>query len=206
MNGVDRAGVTLRSAVPAVDEGRAFARLLDEAQEGWFRAALGRAAPDHIVEAYLRPDNELSYTNVTFAERDGEILGMVAGYSAEAHRSFTNVLADSTTGWLRLRLRIVARVSRRVLTFIDTIPDGDFYVRALAVDTEHRGAGIGTLLLGSLGRSAQDAGSRRLALDVAAKNLRARRLYEREGMSAEAESRRWFGLPDTNLIRMTKVV
>ena len=181
-------------------------RLIDEAQDGWFRAALGRAAPDRIAEAYLRPDNELSYTNVTFAERDGEIVGMAAGYSAEAHRSFTNVLGDTTTGWLRFRLRAVARVSRRVLTFIDTIPDGEFYVRALAVDTEHRGAGIGTLLLGALEQSAQAAGSRRLALDVAASNRRARRLYERVGMSAEAESRRWFGLPDTNLIRMSKLV
>ena len=51
---------------------------------------------------------------------------------------------------------------------------------------------------------ARRAGSTRLALDVAAKNSNARRLYERLGMTAEAESRKWFGLPNTNLIRMTK--
>jgi len=206
MDGGAWAQVTLRSAEPTVGEGRVFARLLDEAQEGWFRAALGQAAGDLVAEAYLRPNNELSYTHVTFAEHDGRIVGMAAGYSAESHRSFANVLLENTTGWLRLRLRVVVRISRRVLRFIDTIPGGDFYVRALAVDTERRGEGIGTLLLVSLERSAQAAGSRRLALDVAAKNRQARRLYERVGMSPETESRRWFGLPNTNLIRMTKLV
>jgi ribosomal protein S18 acetylase RimI-like enzyme len=198
--------VILRSALPTVDEGRVFARLLDEAQEGWFRAALGRKAGDLVSEAYQRPDNELSYLNVTFAEHDGRIIGMAAGYSKEAHHSFTNVLLEVTTGWLRYRLKVFSRISSRLLTFIDTIPAGDFYVRGLAVDAEHRGEGVGTLLLGALERSAQAAGSSRLALDVAAKNRKARRLYERVGMSAESESRKWFGLPNTNLIRMTKTL
>lgn len=202
----DMGGVILRSALSTVDEGRVFARLLDEAQEGWFRAALGRKAVDLVSEAYQRPDNELSYMNVIFAELDGRIIGMAAGYSAEAHRSFTNVLLEVTTGWLRYRLRVFTRISRRMLTFIDTIPMGDFYVRGLAVDAEHRCAGVGNLLLGALERSARAVGSSRLALDVAAKNGNARRLYERVGMSAEAESRKWVGLPNTNLIRMTKIL
>ena len=42
------------------------------------------------------------------------------------------------------------------------------------------------------------------ALDVAAKNRRARVLYERLGFVVEAESPRWFGLPNSNVLRMVK--
>lgn len=196
--------VSLRPAVPSVEEGCLFGQFLDEAQEGWFRAALGRRAHDIIALAYTQPSHELSYLYVTFAEREDRIVGMASGYSAQAHRDFTNRLLHTAAGWSRYRLAILSRISRRVLRFIDTVPVGDFYVRALAVDPAHRGAGIGTLLMRSLEETARAAGSRRLALDVAARNRRARRLYEHLGMTAEAESPRWFGLPNTNLIRMTK--
>jgi ribosomal protein S18 acetylase RimI-like enzyme len=195
-------GLTLRSASPTLDDAHAFAHLLDEAHEGWYRAALGNRFGDYVAEAYRQPRNELSYENVTFAVRGDQVVGMGAGYSAASKRSFTEVLPVVTTGWRRQRLRAVSRFSRRMLSFIDVVPEGDFYVRALAVDGGYRGGGIGTILLESLEDRARDAGSSRLALDVAAKNKRARQLYERVGMSAEAESRRWFGLPNTNVIRM----
>lgn len=196
--------VSVRPAVADREEGRRFASLLDQAQEGWFRAALGRRATDIVSEAYIRPDHELSYVYVTFAETEGRIVGMASGYPADAHRGFTTRPLQMAAGWHRYRLAAMSRASRRVLRFIDTVPDGEFYVRALAVYPEHRGCGIGTLLMRSLEQTARATGSRRLALDVAARNRAARRLYERLGMIGEAESPRWFGLPNTNLIRMTK--
>lgn len=204
MDDSDGALVRLRPAIPNVEEGRLFGEFLDEAQEGWFRAALGRRACDIIAQAYTEPAHELSSLYVTFAEREGRIVGMACGYSAEAHRAFTNQLLATATGWRRFRLVTFTRISQRVLRFIDTIPDGDFYVRALAVDPAHRGTGIGTLLMRRLEATARAAGSVRLALDVAAKNRRARRLYEHLGMTAEAESPKWLGLNNTNVIRMTK--
>jgi ribosomal protein S18 acetylase RimI-like enzyme len=189
-----------------MEEGRVFGRLLDEAQENWFRAALGRRACDIIAQAYTRPGHELSYQFVTFAEHSGHIVGMVSGYSSEAHRDFTGQPLRDAAGWRRYRLATFSRISRRLVSFIDTVPDGDFYVRAIAVDPAHRGSGIGTLLMRSIEEEASAAGSRRLALDVAAKNRKARRLYERLGMVAEGESPRWFGLSDTNVIRMAKLL
>ena len=194
----------MRPAVPSVDEGRIFGRFLDEAQESWFRAALGRRAFDIIAQAYIQPGHDLSYLYVTFAEQEGRIVGMASGYSAEAHRDFTNQLLQSAAGCRRYRLAAFSRISRRLLRFIDTVPSGDFYVRAVAVGPAYQGAGIGTLLMRSLENTARAAGSRRLALDVAAKNHRARGLYEHLGMTAEAESPKWFRLPNTNVIRMTK--
>jgi GNAT superfamily N-acetyltransferase len=206
MDDRDGALVSLRPAVPSVKEGRLFARFLDEAQESWFRAALGPRAFDIIARAYTQPGHELSYLYVTFAERDGRIIGMASGYSAEAHRQFTNQPLQAAAGWRRYRLAIFSRISRRLLRFIDTISDGDFYVRAVAVDQAHRGAGVGTLLMRRLEDRAKALGSKRLALDVAAKNRAARRLYEHLGMIAEAESPKWFGLPNSNVIRMTKLL
>lgn len=206
MDDPDRALVWLRPAAPSVEEGRLFGRFLDEAQESWFRAALGPLAFDIVARAYTEPGHELSYLYVTFAERDGRIIGMASGYSAEAHRQFTNQPLRTAAGWRRYRLAIFSRISRRLLRFIDTVPDGDFYVRAVAVDRAHRGAGVGTLLMRSLEDRARALGSKRLALDVAAKNRAARRLYENLGMIAEAESPKWFGLPDSNVIRMTKLL
>jgi ribosomal protein S18 acetylase RimI-like enzyme len=200
----DAVPVSLRPAVPSVGEGRLFGQFLDVAQESWFRAALGRQACDIIAHAYIQSGHELSYQYVTFAEQEGRIVGMASGYTAEAHRDFTNELLAAAAGWRRYRLATFSRISRRLLRFIDTVPDGDFYVRALAVDPAHRGAGIGTLLMRSLEETARTAGSRRFALDVAAKNRTARRLYEHLGMTAEAESPKWFGLRNTNVIRMTK--
>jgi ribosomal protein S18 acetylase RimI-like enzyme len=201
-----KAPISLRPAAPTIKDGRVFARLLDEAQEGYFRAMLGRRAGDIIAQAFTQPGHDLSHQYVTLAEQSGRIVGMVSGYTAEAHRHSTDEPLRAAAGRHRHRLAAFTRITRRVVRFIDTIPDGDFYVRALAVEPAHRGTGIGTLLIGSLEDTARAAGSARLALDVAAKNRDARRLYERLGMTAQAESPRWFGLPNTNLIRMSKLL
>jgi ribosomal protein S18 acetylase RimI-like enzyme len=196
----------MRAAMATTEDGLMFARLIDEAQEGVFRVMLGTKAHDLVAAAFLRPAHDLSHEHVTFAELEGRIVGMASGYTAEAHAHFTDELRRVTTGWRRYRAAAFTRLAARTLRFISTVPTGDFYVRGLAVEPAHRSAGIGTALLGELEESARAAGSERLALDVAAKNRGARRLYDRVGMTAEAESPRWFGLPNTNLIRMTKLL
>ena len=198
------APITLRPAAPARDDGLAFARLLEEAQESMFRIALGPRVTAIVAEAFTRPGHDLSYEHVTFAELDGHIVAMASAYSAETHRTASDEPLATAAGWRRHRFAAFARVNRRLLGFMDTIPDGDVYVRALAVDPAHRSTGIGTQLLGSVEDAARTAGASRLSLDVAAKNEDGRRLYERFGMTAEAESRRWFGIPNSNVIRMAK--
>ena len=207
MGGTDRAApLSLRPAAATVEDGLVFARLLDEAQEGVYRKVLGRRAGTIVARAFTEPGNDLSHQHVIFAEQGGRIVGMASGYTAQSHRHFTDQILEATGGWRRYRWAAFVRVARRVFRFIDTVPDGDFYVRALAVEPLDRGAGIGTFLLGCLEDTARAAGAKRFALDVAAKNRDARRLYERLGMTAEAESRRWFRLPNTNLIRMVKAL
>ena len=196
--------IALRPARATVEDGRVFAVLLDQAQEGMFRMMLGRRSVDILAEAFVHPGHDLSYEYVTFAVQDGRIVGMACAYTAEAHRQSTGEAVVAAAGWHRYRLAVCERGARRVVRFINHVPDGDFYLRALAVDPAHRSAGIGTSLIGAVEDAGRAAGCHRLALDVAAKNRGGRRLYERLGMAAEAESRKWFGLPNTNLIRMAK--
>jgi ribosomal protein S18 acetylase RimI-like enzyme len=129
---------------------------------------------------------------------------MASGYTSDAHRHFTGEPLKASAGWRRYRMAAFRRFNRRTLQFMDRIADGDFYVRALAVEPACRSEGIGTLLLESVEDTARAVGASRLALDVAAKNRDARRLYERLGMTVLAQSPRWFRLPDTNVIRMAK--
>lgn len=141
---------------------------------------------------------------MTFAEQAGRLVGMASGYTSDVHRHFTDEPLKAAAGWRRYRMAAFRRFNRRTLHFMDTIADGDFYLRALAVEPVLRGGGIGTSLMAAIEDRARAAGATRLVLDVAAKNRDARRLYERLGMTVLAESLRWFGLPDTNVVRMTK--
>jgi len=196
----------LRPATATVEEGQEFARLLDTAAEGMYRQMLGRSCPEILGRAFVQPGHDYSYEHVTFAENGGRIVGMVSGYTAEVHRMSDHEIVVAAAGWRRHRMAAYLRVAARLFDFMDAVPDGDYYVQGFAVDKDLRGKGIGSKLLDHAERTAKEHGSARFALDVAAKNKGGRRLYERRGMTAEAESPRWFGLPNTNVIRMVKAL
>lgn len=198
--------ISLRPASPTLEEGLIFARLADQAFEEGFELLLGRRAHEFIARAYLQLGHDLAYCYATFAVRDDGIVGMVSGYTGDEHRLFTKQPLQDAAGWRRHRMNALSWAGRRTKRFLDTVGDGDFYVRALAVDPHHRGTGIGTLLLDFIEDEARAAGSARLALDVAAKNRRAQALYRRFGMTMTDESPRYLGLPDTNVYRMTKAL
>jgi ribosomal protein S18 acetylase RimI-like enzyme len=86
---------------------------------------------------------------------------------------------------------------------LTTLAAGDFYILAMAVDPEARGASVGSTLMGFMEERASAGGATRLSLDVAAKNAGARRLYERRGMSVESRWPRLRVVPPL-FVRMTK--
>jgi ribosomal protein S18 acetylase RimI-like enzyme len=88
---------------------------------------------------------------------------------------------------------------------LETVPEGDFYLQAIAVDPELRGAGIGSLLLKDAIERGTRNGSARLTLDVAAKNDGARRLYARRGFSESSEWPSPRFVP-TVFVRMTRTL
>lgn len=203
---MDQDSITLRAAKPTMDEGLAFARYLDEAAEGFFRFMLGRHAQDIIATAFLQPDHDLSHQNVTFAEHEDAVVGMVSGYTAKQHRASSRRPLKEAAGKRNLRMRIVLILFAPLMRIIDSIADEDFYLQAIAVDKELRGAGLGSILMDHLEGRARSSGSTRLALDVSAKNEGARRFYKRRGMTVESQWPKRLPIRALKFHRMTKML
>ena len=201
---MDRHAIVLRTANATFDEGLVFARYVDQAAEGFFRLMLGRRAAHIIATAFPQPGHDLSYENVTFAERDNVVVGMVSGYTAEQHRRSSRQPLTQAAGPRHVRMRIVRMLLAPLMRVIDSLADGDFYVLAIAVDTERRGDGVGSVLMDSVEERARTSGASRLCLDVSAKNEGARRFYERRGMTVESRWPKRFAIPLLKLYRMTK--
>ncbi len=203
---MDRHSIVLRAAKPKFDEGLAFARYLDEAAEGFFRFMLGRRAGQIIATAFTQPDHDLSYQNVTFAERDNVTVGMVSGYTAEQHHRSSRQPLKEAAGRRNLRMRIVLVLFAPLIRIIDSIADGDFYLQAIAVEKELRGDGVGSVLMDSFEERARASGSARLSLDVSAKNEEACRFYERRGMAIASQWPKRLPIPRLRFYRMTKTL
>ena len=201
---MDRHSIILRAAKPTLDEGLAFARYLDEAAEGFFRFMLGRRAQHIVATAFCQPDHDLSCQNVTFAERDKVIVGMVSGYTAEQHRRSSRRPLKRAAGRRNLRMGIVLVLFAPLMRIIDSIADDDFYLQAIAVDKELRGEGVGCDLMDSIEDRARESGSTRLSLDVSAKNEGACRFYKRRGMTTESQWPKRLPIPGLRFYRMTK--
>jgi ribosomal protein S18 acetylase RimI-like enzyme len=198
--------ISLRPANSTEDDGLVFARYLDEAAEGFFRFMLGRRAEQIVATAFTHPGHDLSYQNITFAEQDNVIVGMVSGYTSEEHRHSTYETLKRAAGRWNLRMRVVLVLFSPLIRMIDSIADNDFYLQAIAVDEELRGSGVGTVLMDSLEQRARASGSTRLVLDVSAENHSARRFYEHRRMSIESQWPKRLKIPKLRFYRMTKML
>jgi len=193
-----------RPAVATIDEGLLFARYLNVAADGAFRALLGKSYDRVIAEAYLSPDHDLSYETAVFAERSGRIAGMASGYTSQQHERSSDEPLRQAAGFRMVRMAAFSVLGRSMKRFIKTVPDGDYYLLAVAVDDQCRGSGIGTTLLDHSEQAGRTAGCTRFVLDVAENNASARQLYEHRGMKVEATSPSILRIPNTRAIRMIK--
>ena len=200
---MDQQAIVLRSARPTLEEGLVYARYLDQAAEGFFRFMLGSRVADIVAAAYIEPDNDFSYQNVTFAEHDKVIIGMASGYTARQHRCFSDQPLKRAAGGRHLRMSVVTTLCAPLMRIIDTVADGDYYLLSIAVDERFRGHGVGSLLIDHIEERAVVSGSARLSLDVSAGNKSARGLYERRGMTVESEWPKLWFIPSL-FVRMTK--
>lgn len=197
---------TFRSASPNLQDGKRFARYLDQAAEGFFGFMLGGRSEEIIAEAYQQPGHDLSYQHVTFVENNQKIVGMVSGYTAEQHQQSPDRPLRQAAGKYNLRFAIVSILCAPLMRILETIAAGDFYLQAIAIDQERRGKGLGSTLMDLAEDRAHSSGSQRLSLDVSADNVIARKLYERRGMTIESQWPRRFAIPKLKFYRMVKVI
>jgi len=198
--------IKFRTANPIFDEGRVYARYLDQAAEGFFRFMLGRRSVDIIATAFTQPGHDLSYQNVTFAEREKIIVGMVSGYTAEQHQRSSDHPLKQAAGRFNLQMIVVSTLFAPLFRIIDTIADSDFYIQAMAVDKELRGEGVGSALMDFVEDNARAYGSTRLSLDVSAGNQGAHKLYEHRGMTVESQWPKHLAIPGVKFFRMVKAL
>ena len=109
-------------------------------------------------------------------------------------------------GKARVRMKIISILFAPLMRIIDNIPDGDFYLQAIAVEKGLDGKGVGSMLLDAIDKQAITNGSARLALDVSAKNERARRLYEKRGMAIESQWPKRLPISGLLFYRMVKTL
>ena len=196
--------VTVRPATATIDEGLLFGRYLNVAADGAFRALLGRDYDRVIGEANLSPGHDLSYETVVFAERSGRIVGVASGYTSQQHAESSDEPLRRAAGFRMARMAAFSVLGRGMKRFIKTVPDGDYYLQAVAVDDRYRGSGIGSNLLDYSEETGRAAACTRIVLDVAEKNTGARQLYERRGMEVKATSPSILHIPNTRAYRMVK--
>lgn len=196
--------LTIRPATATLNEGVLFARFLNVAADEAFRGLLGKDYDRVIGEAYLSPGHDLSYENVVFAELSGRIAGMASGYTSQQHEQSSDEPLRRAAGMRMLRMTAFSVLARGMKRFIKTVPDGDYYILAVAVSDQDRGSGIGSRLLDYCEETGRAAGCAHIVLDVTEKNVGARRLYERRGMTVVATSPSVLRIPNTRAHRMSK--
>ena len=197
--------LTIRRAVPTYEEGIAFARFMNQAASGQYRLLFGPRHTDIAATAYQKPNHDLSYERVLFAEIDGILAGMASAYTAEQHNRSSDRPLLEAAGRSATRIMFLYAVAAPIFRFLHACDDDDFYLQFLAVDPSHRGRGVGTALIQAMEARARKTGAVRYTLDAAARNHVARHLYEKRGFQV---TDRWphFKILPPNILRMTKVL
>lgn len=119
----------------------------------------------------MRDDTEFGWRNVTMAEVDGEVTGMLLGYRKPD--AFEPV-PDTVTGFMRPIEELEAEAA------------GRWFISMLGVHVGWRGKGVGSALLGVADAKRAETAASGVALIVEDANDGARRLYTRCGYVAQA--------------------
>ena len=196
--------IVIRPANPTFEEGLAYAKFLDQAADGFIRFMLGAKFADVIADTFATPAHDFSFENVLVAERDAVIIGTAAGYTAQQHFNCSDEVLRKARGFSALRMSLIQMVAGSLWRFLNATENGDFYLQSIAVASECRGEGIGSMLIDAMEERANGTDATRFVLDVAAKNERARRLYKRRGMTVAARWPSRFPIPRFRVLRMAK--
>lgn len=121
---------------------------------------------------YANDQSVFSYKSCIVAERNGEVIGMMATYPIE-EASENNSEATTESKEPSNEPDILAPYNMEA--------PGTWYICALALFPEFRGQGLGTQFLSIAHQQAQEKGFQELSLLCFEQNTGAMRLYERNG-------------------------
>jgi ribosomal protein S18 acetylase RimI-like enzyme len=141
-----------------------------------------------LRRAFVDGAGEFGWRNHVVGELEGVVVAAGAGYGGETALAFTLAAARQILAHYGPRHApgVIAR-GLRVERVIPPPARGMHYLAHLGVAPALRGEGIGRALIGELVRRGEQAGRRRMVLDVAVSNPRAQALYERLGFAVTGE-------------------
>lgn len=198
--------IALRPAHFDHADAAALAGALEMAADGAFSLLFGRRWERVLRAAALHPGHELSLEHATLALDGEETVGVLHGFLAGNAADPGRVLERVAGWWPLLRAGVVTLAGRPVFRAMKQHDPGDWYLQAIAVQPNRRGAGVGSRLLEVALDRARDSGAERITLDVDTANGRARCLYERHGFEVAGTSRRAWLLGGLRTHRMARGV
>jgi ribosomal protein S18 acetylase RimI-like enzyme len=142
--------------------------------QGWAHDSSAEGTFDPIEVGRLqmmRDDTEFGWRNVTMAEVDGEVVGMMLGYREP---DTAQPVPDNEPGFMR------------PINELEAEANGTWFISMLGVHVGWRGRGVGSALLDVADVKAGETEARGTALIVEDVNAGARRLYERHGYGIRA--------------------
>jgi len=142
--------------------------------QGWAHAAEAEGTYDPIEVGrieMMRDDTEFGWSNVTMAEADSEVAGMLLGYRKSD--VFEPVPAE-VTGFMR------------PIEELEAEANGTWFISMLGVHIGWRGKGVGSTLLDVADVKRDDSSAKGVALIVEDSNAGARKLYERRGFAVRS--------------------
>jgi len=156
-----------------LDDCRAIAELALMAGEGipayfWEQSRRGRQDIIDVGANNLTSETEnFSYRNVTIAEVDGKIAGMLLAYKLPPPGNLDD-------------LNEYPEFIRPLIELEQCVP-GSYYINMIATYPGFRGKSIGTRLMGTVSESALEAGCKLISVEVFEQNQGALKLYQRLG-------------------------
>ena len=177
-------------AAEARDAARAVPLIYSAGPEGFdyvFRQG-NTSALDYLHYAFPDGRGLFGFRNHTVAEVDGTVVGIGAFYSGVEYNALSNGTALQVLAFYGLRCLPILKRGFETKQWMLPPRRRMLYVANLGVAPEMRSRGVGAALLRSQMQNARGQGKELFALDVAATNPAAQRLYERLGLRVTGET------------------
>jgi ribosomal protein S18 acetylase RimI-like enzyme len=159
---------------------------LDEAAGGLFATMLGRRSRAILTAVMAQAGHQLSYEHAVVATIYGQVKGFCQGWPHGTLSADAELMRAA--GLRALRAAAVELIGRPVFRALNQHSAGEWYLQAIAVFPQARGAGVGRRLVSDAFARAAAADCDVVSLDVDAANVRAQALYSRLGLRVVSTS------------------